>query len=263
MSPLARFRITVVGFALAGFVLQLGRNLAVDQLVMADRLPGGVFTIAVLGLTLLGQLAPIGGYLLVVMRGRPIPASFVATGDGFVAPASPVIGLLVVMAWTGAGGSSSLARVLGVGERAASGLDLATAGVFLALAVISGGWVLLHGPAVTLTPAGIEFRNMWRTGRVTWAEQAADALGTTATRLVLAVPRAGGQPRQLRIAKNFVHVAETFLTRASRHYAEHPEHRAAIGTEAELARLRAALSVGGPADPSGSARSRESGASPR
>ncbi|MFD0596220.1 hypothetical protein ACFQZ4_31435 [Catellatospora coxensis] len=48
-----------------------------------------MFTIAVLGLTLLGNFAPIGGYLLAVIRGRPVPARFVVTGGRFVAPASP------------------------------------------------------------------------------------------------------------------------------------------------------------------------------
>ena len=35
-----------------------------------------------------------------------------------------------------------------------------------------------------------------------------------------------------------VDVDPTFLTSVIRHYVEHPEHRAAIGTDTELARLQ-------------------------
>ncbi|GAA1411481.1 hypothetical protein ACFQZ4_31430 [Catellatospora coxensis] len=63
-----------------------------------------------------------------------------------------------------------------------------------------------------------------------------------------------GREQQSRPAA-FAHVDETFLTWACGHYAE---HRAAIGTEVELARLRAVLPVGGPVLPRSSARLHES-----
>ncbi|MEU4779847.1 hypothetical protein [Micromonospora sp. NPDC023633] len=110
-------------------------------------------------------------------------------------------------------------------------------------------------PTVALTPAGITAGDPLRHTSVPW-----EALDPTAP---------GGSPRQsgflrlpvrsrdlvrqrgLASRRNIVvetgelDVAPELLAGAIRHYATHPEHRAAIGTPQEYARLRRALAGGG------------------
>ncbi|WP_155372097.1 hypothetical protein [Catellatospora vulcania] len=233
-----------MGFGLCGFAMRLGRTIAMDQVVEAENLPFAVLAITAVASTLLAFFVPIGGYLLTAVVKRPYLATFTATGDSFVAPTSPAFGLIVVLVCSWAGANDSVARLLGAGQRAASGSDLTVGGGLLASCMALGLWVILRGPSVTLTPAGIEFRTWWRTGRLAWTKRAVDA--TTATATADAVPArhpAGGEPRRLRSAKAVVHVSGPFLSGAIKYYDEHPEHRATIGTEAELHRLRQALAT--------------------
>ncbi|WP_212839972.1 hypothetical protein [Catellatospora sp. IY07-71] len=98
-------------------------------------------------------------------------------------------------------------------------------------------------PRLILTPAGLEGRGL--------GFPSASWDGITGAELVEAGPRVGrgvrltlvGPTRRERtetIPRGFA-VDYTFLTAAIRHYIDHPEHRTAIGTEAERQRLRSVV----------------------
>jgi hypothetical protein len=61
-------------------------------------------------------------------------------------------------------------------------------------------------------------------------------------KVYLNVPPLPGQyPFSEDLPAGWLHVDPAFLAAAVRHYVEHPEHRAAIGTAEELTRLRSAV----------------------
>lgn len=106
-------------------------------------------------------------------------------------------------------------------------------------------WTLWRGPRVELRPGGLMVRTL-RTHNVRW-----DAL------LASGPPAPVEKPRQIsllvrrqppeygayvvRILHKWLAVDAAFLAGAIRHYVDHPEQRAEIGTPAELDRLHAAL----------------------
>jgi hypothetical protein len=106
-------------------------------------------------------------------------------------------------------------------------------------------WALWRGPRVELRPGGLLVRTL-RTHNVRW--EALLASGPPAPvekprQISLLVRR---QPPEygayvVRILHRWLAVDAGFLAGAIRHYVDHPEHRADIGTPAEFDRLCDAL----------------------
>ncbi|MGN9764753.1 hypothetical protein ACTMS2_06250 [Micromonospora sp. SD12] len=123
------------------------------------------------------------------------------------------------------------------------------------LAVLLAVLLWRRVPSVALTPAGIEASHPLQQVRVPW-EALDPAVPSLSYRrsTVLRLPvrsrdqvrlRGIGSRRHTVVETGELDVAPDVLASAIQHYAAHPEHRAAIGTPQEYARLRSALAGGG------------------
>ncbi|MEU7821049.1 hypothetical protein [Catellatospora sp. NPDC049133] len=205
---------------------------------------------------------PYATYEWFAHRHRHRPASFLVRDGGFTAPVSALAGRRIIM-------FGMLAFAVPVTESGDHGRQLLTDDTLLPLGVmllLVGGTVVIDalrpGPVVRLTPDHLALGG-WRHRQVRWeaiirGDELSPAPGGTTFYLREALP---GRVQWHNLPVELSHVDTPFLVAAVHHYTFHPEHRAAVGTEAELARLRRVLAVGGPADQPGFARPRESGAS--
>ncbi|GAA1628530.1 hypothetical protein [Catellatospora bangladeshensis] len=245
MPPLPRLRWYAVGFALLACGLRIAAPYSWG-LLAEDAYPLPAFLVELLLPLGLAVLVPVGGYHLVIRRYAQPPATFTATPDGFVAPTAPQGGHRAILAGFVLGGIPVTEAGPGgrvpVTDPALLGMSAVLAAACLALAV----WALRRGPRVRLTPAGVEVR-LLRTRRYGWDTLAPGGPPTPAPKqreLALAVGRADGSYQMKIVSFREAYVDGAFLAAAIRHYVEDPTHRAAIGTEAELHRLREALGVG-------------------
>lgn len=209
-------------------------------LVRSQGAPG---TLLVLGPQLLALA--YSGYLAF----RPSSSAQLRMGTStfYAPPRSPVAPPVAIAAWL-------LYQVInydGGRHRDAFWALLAALAVGMAGAVVTGQW---RGIAlIDLTPEGIGVGRPRRSAFIPWSaldlHHPIYALDHDRTlRLPLARPdlvhrrflRRRGQ-HSLRLWD--IDVAPGFLAAAVRHYARHPEHRAAIGTPEEYARLRSALAA--------------------
>ncbi|MFF5174244.1 hypothetical protein ACFY3U_16615 [Micromonospora sp. NPDC000089] len=170
----------------------------------------------------------------------------------YYAPPRQTIGFMTVFV-----GFALYRTVVSAGAPDRSTLDVGLAVMFAAIAIFSVllGWFGL--PGIELTTEGITHSRHERQWFVPWAALGTDGrvdVGWRSGNRVIWLPvarpelvRAGrGWGRGSRsVAVREVDAAPALVAGAIRHYLAHPEHRAAIGTEAEYARLRAALLSGG------------------
>ncbi len=246
MPSLPRLRWYAAGFALLACVLRF--FVAYPSGLMArDAYLRPAFLVELLLPLVLAILLPFGGYHLVIRRYARPPATFTATPDGFVAPTAPRSGYWAILAGSLLG--SVPATDAGPGGRVliTDPVLLGMSAVLAALCVALGALALWRGPRIRLTPSGVEARAR-RTRRYAWESLAPGGPPAPAPKqseLALAVGRADGSHRMGIVTFREVYVDGAFLAAAIRHYAEEPAHRAAIGTEAELHRLRSALGVAG------------------
>ncbi|WP_238007125.1 hypothetical protein KZZ52_37215 [Dactylosporangium sp. AC04546] len=187
---------------------------------------------------------PFLGYLWLTRRLLRAPATFQRADDGaaFTVTGSPVLpGFLAIVLMLQAGAAVPYEKVPGtdrIGLPADPALQafiaLPALLVLVALAVL---W--LPGAGLRLSPAGITVRHAFRAHEIGW-----DALlpgGPAPVRrwtMRLRYRGPGGDPRSCSVPAFWLSVDGIFLATVVRHYAERPEHRAAIGTEVELDRLR-------------------------
>ncbi|WP_157546850.1 PH domain-containing protein [Hamadaea tsunoensis] len=208
-----------------------------------------VYTLTGLGPILLAALPlPVYGWLL--WRSRP-RATFTLRDGGFEAPAAAgnLLSAVVVIAMMS---SPGLLMVEGVPDRAEARFVTDPVSLLLSLVVnalvfgVMAAYLILSGrPRVRLTPAGLTVRTL-RRREYAWGD-------FVAGRPLPMVPERGWVLRfSLRRVNQYgvlwtatvpaylFHVRPEFLAAAIREYADHPEHRAAIGTPEELARLQRA-----------------------
>ncbi|WP_212843852.1 hypothetical protein [Catellatospora sp. IY07-71] len=183
---------------------------------------------------LLVPLTAVLIYWLVAERMRARrPAGFSVTADSFTnRPWRPIAAMFLT--------SGHLAGPKLIALLAASGPLDAVLSLFEA-AMLSMLWVIgaVVAPRLVLSPAGLDCRGV--------GFPAASWDGIVDAELVVDGPRASrgvrltligpyGRKRTETIPRGF-DLDYPFLTAAIRHYIAHPEHRAAIGTDAELLRL--------------------------
>lgn len=244
MPPLPRLRWYAVGFALLACVLRFYAPYPSD-LMAEDAYLLPAFLVRLLVPLLLAVVLPFGGYHLVIRRYARPPATFTATPDGFVAPSAPRNGYWAVLAGSLLGGVPFTEAGFGGRVLVTDPVLLALSAVYAAACVALGVWVLWRGPRIRLTPSGVEARSRL-TRRYSWDSLAPGGPPAPAPRqreLALAVARPDGSHRMGIVTFREVYVDGAFLAAAIRHYAEHPAHRPAIGTDAELERLRTALTA--------------------
>nr|BFE56764.1 hypothetical protein GCM10020063_012900 [Dactylosporangium thailandense] len=188
-------------------------------------------------------LGPLLVYLWLTRRHLRAPATFQRTGDGpaFTVAGSPLPGFLVIMLILQAGNALPAEKVPGT-DRIGPPTDPALRALFalLALEVLVALAVLwLPRPGLRLTPAGIAVRNVFRVQEIAWDDLLPGGPQPGRQWMMrLHFRGPGGDPHSCRVALFLLSVNGAFLASVVRHYAERPEHRADIGTEGELERLR-------------------------
>lgn len=161
------------------------------------------------------------GFLVLTRRFAAPPATFRVTGLAFVAQQGRMAGVgVIVIGWAVGGLTFSL--------------------VVPSLMLIAGG-AIQFWPRVKLTPRHLIVRNLI-SRRILWERIPPDGVHQyKLTGVEVDVYSSMGHWRTVVMRPVTSHVSEEFLVATIEHYAKHPEHRAAIGTQAELSRLQAAL----------------------
>jgi hypothetical protein len=183
------------------------------------------------------------------IRGKVRTVGFVVRpGVGFIAPAERRVGYALIMFITlGAvtvgqdflyprtPGTTDAERSVG---RLLTSFGIASSALLAVAVCLYVGMALSGRPRLELTVDGVRLRGIWR-GAAHWDElvpsRQADQDSVT-----LPLNRPG---RSVKLSLLLVRVHALFVADAVRYYIEHPEHRAAIGTQAEYDNLLQSLGV--------------------
>ncbi|NUO58567.1 MAG: hypothetical protein HOV71_12065 [Hamadaea sp.] len=249
-------RVAAVGFGLLAFVLRLLVTFWWQPVTWRVGDSAGLRFAAVYALYGLGMvvalLVPFGGYLVLVWRQRRPPTTFSLRDGRFVVRSSPFLfGVWSILLFYFAGGMIPTERV--PNEYAmrpyTDPLPMFLVAATLVAAMIAVGVALpfLSRPRVELAVAGVLIQRFRSQSVLAWTLLAPGGPVPPARRSHQIWLFVAGQVRYTRYAIPLsVDVEPTFLANAIRHYVDHPAERAAIGTEAELDRLRAALAAAQP-----------------
>ncbi|MET7423898.1 hypothetical protein [Dactylosporangium sp. NPDC005555] len=225
-------RIAAAAVAVALVGLRVGYEFGVDE---ADTPVWLAVTLLLAPVVLLsGAFVGFGIALRPVMQ--PPPSALRVRGDAFVVPGSPVWLGRATMAWALLG-----TLFLDSDPATPPGLKItlnAVAVLLIGLAAVP----LLRGPRIVVSPEGLTIRAGGRR-RVRWDDlvrvpQRPLPLTVRSPKLALSIRRPGRhEPGWLLVPLEMLAVEPVFLGSVVEHYVEHPDRRAAIGTEAEYARL--------------------------
>ncbi|WP_433077826.1 hypothetical protein ACQP1P_35595 [Dactylosporangium sp. CA-052675] len=214
--------------------------------------PGGPGLVLGLFSTLVTVAGPPLVYLLLTRRLRHRPATF-ATVPGTAAFTVPMaqrypggVGVALMM----------VAGMLVPSERVPNTdrvrLDTLSGfvWVFAVLALILFGlgvaniWLMRY--CAVLTPDNLTVRTLFGSCEVPWSQLYPGQPLMPSRRawtLPLRYRQSDGRARTLGLSLSYLHVDRVFLATVVRHYAEHAEHRAHIGTRPELERLEAGFAA--------------------
>jgi len=255
MSPTA-LRWCAVPLGVLGFALRLAVTFWLQPLTWQLSLASGLLAIAA-GMAVAVAI-PFGIFWLLTGGIRQRPEAF-ACGDGrFTVPASPLYAGSQAMMWMFLSGGAVLTERVPNGDR----MRMAEFGFTWPATVIGVGvfWVvalvilLIQRPQLHLESGGLVLRRFLRTTAIAWDELAPGGplppVKRRARRLRLYLnhtPMLGQYAASEDVPIGWLHIEPAFLARAIRHYVEHPQDRAAIGTEEGLCQLRAAMGASDPA----------------
>jgi hypothetical protein len=205
--------------------------------------PASTRTLVSLATYLVAGVGPLLVYVWLTRRMLRTPATFQRDGDGaaFTVPGSPVQpGFLAMALMVLAANTLPYEPVPGT-DRIGLPADPVLQGfialpALLFLAALAVLW--LPGARLRLTPTGIAVGHAFGTHDVRWEDllPGGPHPGRWTIRLLHRGPQ--DEPRRCRIAVFRLYVDAVFLATVVRHYAERPDHRADIGTQSELDRLR-------------------------
>lgn len=234
-------RLAAIPFVVLAFVLRPVQSLWVLPLSWRVE-PVGLSVLLATGVLAFGLLLTIGAYLLLVRRARTRPATWRVDPRRrrFVAPAHPVLSgaYAIVASWV-LGGGVITERVPGEDRmRLADFGALTTAGACLVVVAIAVT-LLVERPRLVLDPDGLALRSVLRRLRIRWDELEPGGPPPPVERGPGALVLYRRPATPVTLATPLVYVDAAFLAHTIRVYAENPDRRAAIGTEAELAELRA------------------------
>ncbi|GHJ47702.1 hypothetical protein Cs7R123_50440 [Catellatospora sp. TT07R-123] len=183
---------------------------------------------------LLIPLAVLAAWSLAVWRWPWRPTGFQVLAGSFTATQRwPNGGMFTVGGYLAAPHLAALSSSSSMADAVGTLADIPVMSVFMLI-------IPFLQPRLVLTPAGLECPGLGFI-RTSWD-------GITSAEFVKTGPRAARGVRLTLVGPNRRERAETiprgfavdymFLTAAIRHYLDHPEHRAAIGTAAESQRLK-------------------------
>jgi hypothetical protein len=177
---------------------------------------------------------PFALYILVTLPVSRRPSSFAVKRNRFFAPLEPQRAGLNIIIWMLFGGS-----LLATTDNLQAGAIMA-AGFFL----MAAAWLIIWRPWIALTPTGLVVQRFRRRVVVAWDDIAPGEPAKPRKRRPRSLnlylkgePLYGTIPLCEEVPVGSFFVDAAFLVAAIRYYAEHPEHRAGIGTETEHARL--------------------------
>lgn len=196
---------------------------------------------------ILGLGLPLALYLLMALRlSRPASLRVDTDRREFRIPVSPATGgMQAIAAMILAGSFVFTEPVPGTGRiRLVEGaLAVSIASVAVAAAV-AAGLLLVNRPHLTLDRDGLTYQRWWRRERFDWDNLAPGGPPVPVKRFprfltlpLTAPPMFGWAPASAELPVDRLHADAAFLARVIRHYVEHPDSRAAIGTHDELTRL--------------------------
>jgi hypothetical protein len=231
MSATAR-RWYALPLGLLGFVLVLGTKFWLQPYVPRLGVPKAWFVS--MGVYVLAIGISFRTFVVIIRRHRRRPARFTVANGTFTAPPSPVYAgsqAIVFMCLS--------AAIVPVRSEIAWSAVLFSVVLFWPIVV---ALLVIQHPRLELDPGGLTIREM-RSRRIAWDQLAPGGPLPPAKRrqgeltLRFTGPSYYGLPPGDRIPISWMDVDPAFLANAIRHYVEHPEHRAAIGTAEELSRL--------------------------
>ena len=231
------WRVTATVLAVAGFA-----TVVVPKFVLQEMFPAADRTWLGLAAYGLAVLVPLLVYLWLTRRLLRVPATFQREDGAFIVPGSPVWpGFLAIALMVQAANTVPYEGVPGT-DRIGLPTDPVLQGFIAlpALMVVAALALLwLPGAGLRLTPTGTTVRHAFRTCELRWDDLLPG--GPHPGRWTIRLLRRGpdGKPLPCRIPVFRLHINSVFLAGVVRHYAEHPEHRPDIGTQAELDRLQA------------------------
>jgi hypothetical protein len=251
MSPTAA-RIAAVPFGLLAFAGNLVAKFWITPL--GWKLPFALSLVVYVGSFALTLIIPVVGYALLgrVLWGPPASLNADPGRNRFVVPVSPEYSGSMAIVWMGLASSGVLTERVPNGDAVpvaaidhAVPVSVAAVSVFF---LVAAHFLLVNRPRVTLEPAGLTVHRLGRPDRIRWDDLAPGG----------PPPPAERKPKVLRLHLNSppiwgwhypskdlpvgrLHIDPAFLAGTVRHYVEQPWHRPAIGTEAELDRLRSVL----------------------
>ncbi|MFF0470648.1 hypothetical protein ACFYPX_24835 [Micromonospora zamorensis] len=244
-------RLSIWPFVVAAFVLRVCVELWLKPVTWRID-PGGVAFLVWVAFQVTCFLVPWVGHALLTRGVRQRPATWeVTAGTGsFVASTSPrwISPPTILFGWL-AGGFVLTERVPGEDRVRLADLPGNVAlSIAIPVVVLAGtaAVLLLNRPRLTLDRNGITKQSVTRRTFLRWDRLLPGGppapTRNAATITIQRQPATpGGPPVPSPLPTGPLHVDPAFLAETIRHYVEHPEHRAAIGTQQELDRLRAAL----------------------
>jgi hypothetical protein len=220
---------------------------------VAWRLPDGAGMALLLAATVLAAATPLMLFAAHVRRYRRLPRTFLVPdlrlfwwyeGRAFVVAPTPWLATFPVAYLVLAAGG------VGTERTPDGGLTITSSALFSAYLLAQPAaavvfWFLLRGPQVALTRQGLVIRGL-RSGPegrlVPWDRLDVSNLPVPTRRSQdLRIPIRGGGGPPVVLPLTWLWVNPLFLAGTVRHYALHPEHRAAIGNAQELERLHRLL----------------------
>jgi len=255
MSPTA-LRWCALPLGLLGFALRLAVTFWLQPLTW--RLSPASGLLVMTGGIVVAVAIPFGIFWLLTGGVRRRPNHFAWSNGRFTVPASPLYAGSQAMMWMFLSGGAVFTERVPNGDRMRMAefdftwpATVIGVGVFW---VVAFAFLLVQRPQLHLDSGGLAIRRVWRTTEIAWGDLAPGGpvppVKRRTRRLRLYLNRAPVLGRYVAsedVPIGWLHVEPAFLARAIRHYVEHPQDRAAIGTEEGLRQLRAAVGASDPA----------------
>lgn len=238
-------RVVASALAVAAFAIAVVHKFVLQPLFWRVEPLALGFALLLVTLLLVAAGPPLV-YLALTRRLRRRPAWFTVSTDGpaFVVPASPLYpGLAAVMLMWMAGNQVPAERVPDTDRMRLSTIPWmvpVSAAFVLVLTGVAVAYLCLVRLTLILTPIGVTVRWALRSQEIRWQDLLPGGPLVPGRRdwtMPLWHGRAGARPKCLKVPLGLLYIDRVFLATVIRHYTEHPEHRGAIGSHAELERL--------------------------